>query len=66
MVHVYTGEGKGKTSAGMTIAMRAAQHGYTVAIIQFIKEIRSSEQAAFEERFPEVEFLTLGEAFIRS
>lgn len=65
LVHVYTGDGKGKTSAGMTIALRAAQHGYKVLIIQFIKEIRTSERAAFEERFPEVEFLTLGEGFYK-
>ena len=49
----------------MTVALRAAQHGYKVLIIQFIKEIRTSERAAFEERFPEVEFLTLGEGFYK-
>lgn len=65
LVHVYTGEGRGKTSAGLMVALRAAQHGYKVLIVQFLKEIRSSEQAAFEERFPEVEFLTLGEGFFR-
>jgi cob(I)alamin adenosyltransferase len=65
LVHVYTGDGRGKTSAAMTVAMRAAQHGYSVLIVQFVKEIRTSEQAAFEERFPEVEFLALGEGFFK-
>lgn len=65
LVHIYTGEGRGKTSAGIMVALRAAQQGYKVLIIQFIKEIMTSERAAFEERFPEVEFITLGEGFYK-
>lgn len=65
LVHVYTGDGRGKTSAGLMIALRAAQQGLRVAIIQFIKQIDSSEKKAFEKRFPEVEFLTCGEGFYK-
>lgn len=38
MVYVFTGEGKGKTSAAIGVAVRAAGHGKNVLIIQFMKE----------------------------
>ena len=37
LVQVYTGEGKGKTTAALGLAMRAAGHGLRVYIIQFMK-----------------------------
>ena len=37
LVHVYTGDGKGKTTAALGLAMRAAGQGMKVAFIQFIK-----------------------------
>lgn len=37
VVVVYTGEGKGKTSAGVGLLVRALGSGWTVAFIQFIK-----------------------------
>lgn len=37
MVHVYTGDGKGKTTASLGLGMRAAGHGYKVLMIQFMK-----------------------------
>ena len=36
-VHVYTGEGKGKTTAALGLTMRALGHGYNVLILQFLK-----------------------------
>lgn len=36
-VHVYTGNGKGKTTAALGLAMRAAGHGLKVQMIQFMK-----------------------------
>ena len=65
LVHLYTGDGRGKTSIAIATALRAAQHGFRVAIIQFIKEMTTTEAAAFRQRFPEVEFLTLGEGFYK-
>jgi cob(I)alamin adenosyltransferase len=37
MIQVYTGDGKGKTTAALGLACRAVGHGYKVLIIQFIK-----------------------------
>ncbi len=36
-IHVYTGNGKGKTTAAFGLAMRAAGRGKRVCIIQFMK-----------------------------
>lgn len=37
IVHIYTGNGKGKTSAALGLVLRAAGHGARVGIIQFLK-----------------------------
>jgi len=37
MIHVYTGNGKGKTTAALGQAMRAIGHGLKVLMIQFMK-----------------------------
>jgi len=37
MIQVYTGDGKGKTTAAVGLACRAVGHGYKVLIIQFMK-----------------------------
>ncbi len=37
LVQVYTGSGKGKTTAALGLAYRAIGHGFRVCIIQFLK-----------------------------
>lgn len=42
-VYVFTGDGKGKTTAALGQALRARGRGWKVLIIQFIKKIPSGE-----------------------
>jgi cob(I)alamin adenosyltransferase len=37
LIHVYTGDGKGKTTAALGLALRAAGHGWRTYIGQFMK-----------------------------
>lgn len=43
-IHIYFGNGKGKTTTGMGLSIRAAGYGYKVLIYQFMKNNRSSER----------------------
>ena len=45
LIHVYTGEGKGKTTASAGLAVRAVGAGKRVAFVQFMKGVESSEIA---------------------
>ncbi|PIO08539.1 cob(I)yrinic acid a,c-diamide adenosyltransferase [Candidatus Pacearchaeota archaeon CG10_big_fil_rev_8_21_14_0_10_34_12] len=47
LVHIYTGEGKGKTSAGMGLIVRALGRGLKVKVIQLFKR-DTGEQFFFE------------------
>ena len=43
-VHIYCGDGKGKTTCGMGLCTRAAGYGYRVLIYQFMKDNSTSER----------------------
>ena len=64
-VIVYTGEGKGKTTASLGIALRAAGHDMKVCMIQYVKgswfsgELKSSQLLA-----PNFRIIPAGEGFI--
>lgn len=48
LIHLYHGEGKGKTTAAIGLAIRAAGAGRRVAFVQFMKGNDSSEQNILE------------------
>lgn len=49
MIQVYTGNGKGKTTAALGLALRAAGAGFNVYIAQFAKGICCSEHQALKK-----------------
>lgn len=53
-VQVYTGSGKGKTSAALGLALRAAGTGLRVFIGQFIKKRRCGEHSIIRKRFKDL------------
>jgi iron complex transport system ATP-binding protein len=54
-LHVYTGEGKGKTTASIGLALRTLGIGKRVFIGQFIKGEASAEITALTKNFPKAE-----------
>lgn len=61
---VYTGEGKGKTTAALGLAFRALGRKYRVAIVQFIKGAWKTGEAAFaKELAGRLDFFAMGDGF---
>lgn len=48
LVHIYCGNGKGKTTTEWGYAARAAGYGYKVLIYQFMKNNKTSERKILE------------------
>ncbi|MGN0355662.1 MAG: cob(I)yrinic acid a,c-diamide adenosyltransferase [Muricoprocola sp.] len=48
LIHIYCGDGKGKTTTGMGLCARAAGYGYKVLIYQFMKDNKTSERKVLE------------------
>jgi len=48
-IQVYTGEGKGKTTASLGLALRAVCAGKKVIILQFVKGMKCSEHVATQK-----------------
>ena len=61
---VFTGDGKGKTTASLGMALRTIGHGYKVAIIQFIKGgWTTGEEKALKNLSSNISWHSLGEGF---
>ena len=49
LVHIYTGEGKGKTTAALGLCLRALGAGKRVFLVQFLKKGEFSELKALKK-----------------
>ncbi|MCX7914107.1 MAG: cob(I)yrinic acid a,c-diamide adenosyltransferase [Thermodesulfovibrionales bacterium] len=65
-IQVYTGDSKGKTTAALGLALRAAGAGHRTFIAQFIKKGKSSEHKALERFKDLIEVRQYGTGFIRT
>ena len=59
-IHIYTGDGKGKTTAALGLALRAVGWGYKVVMIQFMKKQATGEMMALEKLKPDLEIHQFG------
>ena len=62
-VQIYTGDGKGKTTAAMGLALRAAGCGLCVKVVQFLKGCDSGEVKALEQLGVEILRVSAGSKF---
>lgn len=64
MLHIYYGNGKGKTSAAIGLAVRMRGAGYRVQWISFLKDGNSSEIKLLEEMGVEVLYKKMPQMFV--
>ena len=62
-VQVYTGDGKGKTTAAIGLAIRALGAGKKVCLLQFMKNKAYSEHKILETFYPNLVCKTFGKPF---
>ena len=65
LVIVYTGNGKGKTTAALGMALRAVGYNYKICMIQFIKgSWHYGEMTSSSRLEPEFELTAIGKGFV--
>jgi cob(I)alamin adenosyltransferase len=60
LIQVYTGDGKGKTTAALGLALRAAGHGLRVYIVQFMKGWPHYGELTALQRQPNITLVQFG------
>ncbi len=63
IVVLLTGNGKGKSSSALGMALRALGHDMKVGIVQFIKSWTNTGEQLFLDKHPAVEFHIMGTGF---
>lgn len=56
LIHIYCGDGKGKTTAAVGLAVRCAGHGNKVLLVQFLKSRDSGELYSLA-KLPDIEVM---------
>lgn len=65
LVIVYTGKGKGKTTAALGMALRAVGYNHKICMIQFIKgSWHYGEMTSSKRLEPEFELTAIGKGFV--
>jgi len=65
LVIVYTGKGKGKTTAALGIALRATGYKKKICMIQFVKgSWHYGEMNSWKKLKPDFEMVTIGKGFV--
>lgn len=64
LIHLYYGEGKGKTTAAMGLALRAIYAGKKVVILQFLKKTATGEIILLERLGAKIYRGKCGDAFV--
>ena len=65
LVIVYTGDGKGKTSAALGLALRAVGYDHKVCMMQFIKgSWHYGEMDSSKKLEPNLELIAVGKGFV--
>ncbi len=59
MIHIYTGRGKGKTTAALGLALRAKGQGKKILILQFMKRFNYGEHKAVRQ-MDDIEIVQFG------
>ncbi|MHA1506497.1 MAG: cob(I)yrinic acid a,c-diamide adenosyltransferase [Candidatus Asgardarchaeia archaeon] len=60
LIHLYTGDGKGKTTAAIGLGVRAAGQGLKVCMIEFLKGRRDLGEIKIKDKIPNFEIFQFG------
>lgn len=60
LIQVYTGNGKGKTTASLGLALRASGHNFKICMIQFMKDSDQYGEVAASKYLPNFKLIQVG------
>ncbi len=61
---IFTGDGKGKTTAALGLALRPSGHGQKIFILQFLKSHRMTGERVALQHLPGIEMMQAGLGFL--